>query len=66
MTSYEIALRDTERRNFSVRVFFRIYDPSYGAISTTPAGGAHHIFFHLCIALTGFLARLFELKSGCY
>ena len=37
-TSDEIAVRDAERRNFSVRVLFRIYGTSYGAISTTPAG----------------------------
>ena len=36
-------------------------------LSTLPQReGAHHIFFHLCIAIAGFLARLFELKSGCY
>ena len=67
MTQDEISDRDTERRNVSVRVLFGIYGTSYGATLALPQrGGAHHVFFHLCIAITGFLARLFELKSGCY
>ena len=66
MTSNKIADRDGERRNSSGRVLSGIYGTSYGAISTTPAGGCISYCFHLCIAITGFLARLFELKSGCY
>ena len=45
-TSDKIADRDKEKRNFSVsRVLSRICGTSYGAISTTPAGGVHIISF---------------------
>ena len=66
-TSDEIADRNTERRNFSAGVLFGVYGTSYGATLALPQQGVHIMFSHfLCIAITGFLARLFELKSGCY
>ena len=46
MTQDKIADRDTERRNFSVRVLFGIYGTSYGATLALPQQGcAHHVFF---------------------
>ena len=64
MTPHEIANRDTERRNFSVRVLLGIYRTSYGAIGTMyPSGGEHIIFFSFMHCNNRIFGSLIQIKD---
>ena len=62
ITSDEIADRDKERRNCSVRVLSRICGTSYGAIGTTPAGVCTSQVFAFMHCNNQFFGSLIRIK----
>ena len=65
MTSDKIANRDKKEETPLSEFFPGYMEPATELLALPQRVCAHHTF-HLCIAIIGFTARLFKLKSGCY
>ena len=67
MTSHEIADREKKEEVSLLEFFFGYMEPATKLLSLPQdSAHTHYKFFHLCIAINGFLDRWFELKSNCY